>query len=90
MLEASGWEGLETFVKVHVPKAMNSLPASLRDRMPARYLAIEESRLIRLVTEWLMYESTRSRFMVAGTEQTTPVVVAGLELDLRARPLRCA
>ncbi len=83
MLEASGREGLETFVTVHVQKAMNSLPASLRDRMPVRYLALEESRLIRLVAEWLMYESTRGRFMVAGTEQKTPVVVAGLGLDLR-------
>jgi len=84
LLDADGRRGLEAFVKAHVEKAMkNSIPAPLRDRMPARYLDIEELRLGKLVTEWLMYESTRGIFTVAATEQKTPVVVAGLALDLR-------
>ena len=32
--------------------------------MPPRYLALEESRLINLVTEWLRYESARVPFSV--------------------------
>jgi len=82
--DSSGREGLESFVLRHVKKAMNdSIPATLRDRVPARYLAIEESRLVKVVTEWLMYESSRARFTVNGTEQKASVVIAGLSLDLR-------
>jgi hypothetical protein len=63
--------------------AIDSIPPTLRDRVPARYLAIEESRLVKVVTEWLMYESGRARFTVKGTEQKASVVIAGLSLDLR-------
>lgn len=83
ILDSQGREGLKSFVKTHVEKATSSMPAALRDRMPVRYLDIEEERLVRLLTEWLMYESGRSRFTVTGTEQKAAVVVAGLSLDLR-------
>ena len=83
LLASEGRDGLEVFVKQHVETAAASLPASIRDRMPTRYLEIEESRLVRLVTDWLMYEATRGDFTVSGTEQKTPVVIAGLSLDLR-------
>ena len=83
LLESEGREGLERFVKPHAERATAALPAAIRDRMPERYLEIEEWRLVKLVTEWLMYESTRTRFTVEGTEQKTPVVIAGLSLDLR-------
>ena len=39
----------------------NEMPAAVRERMPPRYLELEERRLTRLVTEWLQYESTRLR-----------------------------
>ncbi len=83
VLDSDGRDGLEAFVKKHVETAAGSLPATIRDRMPTRYLEIEEARLVRLVTEWLMYESTRGVFTVDGTEQKTTVTVAGLSLDLR-------
>lgn len=83
LLDSSGREGLHIFVNEHVRRAMNAFSASLRDRMPARYLGLEESRLVKLVTEWLTYESARGRFTVVGTEQKTPVIIAGLSLELR-------
>lgn len=83
LLASEGRDGVERFVQPHVDRATAALPTSVRDRLPARYLAIEEARLVRLVTEWLMYEATRTRFTVDGTEQSTTVVIAGLSLDLR-------
>jgi ATP-dependent helicase/nuclease subunit B len=83
VLNTNGRDGLAAFVREHVDLAMAALPISVRDRMPERYLAIETERLVKLVTEWLLYESNRGNFTVAGTEQKTPVVIAGLSLDLR-------
>ena len=51
--------------------------------MPQSYLALEETRLIRLVTEWLLYERGRVPFNVLDTEQKTSVSVAGLPLRVR-------
>jgi ATP-dependent helicase/DNAse subunit B len=56
---------------------------TLRRRMPARYLQLEERRLIRLVTEWLNYELTRIAFQVTDTELNEEIPVAGLSLGLR-------
>jgi ATP-dependent helicase/nuclease subunit B len=83
VLASNGKEGLSAFIQPHVHGVMLSLPASIRDRMPTRYLDLEEQRLLGLVTEWLAFESRRARFTVAETEKKTPVVVAGLSLDLR-------
>lgn len=83
LLASDGRDGVERFVQLHVDRAAAAMPASVRDRLPARYLDIETARLVRLVTEWLMYESNRTRFAVDSTEQKTSVVVAGLALDLR-------
>ena len=55
----------------------------LRERMPRRYLELEEQRLIRLVTEWLDYEAARIEFEVTETEAERPVHLAGLTFDLR-------
>ena len=44
------------------------LPAGARERMPRRYLELEEMRLIPLVTEWLEFERARAPFIVAATE----------------------
>jgi probable DNA repair protein len=83
LLFTEGREGLERFVRPHAERATEALPLSVRGRLPARYLEIEKARLARLITEWLLYESTRNRFSVAATEQSATVVIAGLSLDLR-------
>jgi probable DNA repair protein len=72
------------FVAGHVQRALQQeLRPHLRERMPRRYLELEEQRLTRLVSEWLEYEATRVDFEVAATEVKRTVPVAGLTLDLR-------
>jgi ATP-dependent helicase/nuclease subunit B len=72
------------FVADHVALALQQkLPHNLRDRMPRRYLELEEQRLIRLVTEWLSFEATRVEFEVVATEAGRTVSLAGLTFDLR-------
>ena len=76
--------GLRPFVASHVHRAMQSaIKPGLRNRLPRRYVELEERRLIDLVSEWLMFESTRVPFAVEGTEVSTQAVVAGLKLSLR-------
>jgi ATP-dependent helicase/DNAse subunit B len=55
----------------------------LRERLPRRYLELEELRLTKLVNEWLDYEAARLEFEVIATELKRTVSVAGLALDLR-------
>jgi len=72
------------FVAGHVQRALQrELRPHLRERMPRRYLELEEQRLTRLVSEWLEYEATRIDFEVAATEVKRTVRVDGLTLDLR-------
>jgi len=59
------------------------LRPGLRERMPRRYLELEEQRLIRLVSQWLEYESARIEFEVVETEAKRSVELAGLTFDLR-------
>jgi ATP-dependent helicase/nuclease subunit B len=59
------------------------LPPGLRERMPRRYLELEEMRLAGLVAEWLDYEASRIAFEVEGTEVSRSIDLAGLVLDLR-------
>ncbi len=74
----------EAFVAVHVQRAMaRQLPSHLRERMPRRYLKVEEQRLTKLVAEWLNYEATRIGFEVAETEVKHTVHISDLTLDLR-------
>ena len=74
---------LNTFVAQHVQSAMAGIPGRVREQMPARYLALEEERLTRLVTAWLEYERTRAEFVVEKTELERPVNIVGLPLNLR-------
>ena len=75
---------LSSFVESHVHRALaHQLRPHLRERMPRRYLELEEQRLVRLVTEWLDYEAARIEFEVADTEVNRTVHLAGLTLDLR-------
>jgi probable DNA repair protein len=59
------------------------ISAELRQRMPKRYLELEEQRLTRLVNEWLDYEATRISFEVTETEAERTIHLAGLTFDLR-------
>lgn len=75
---------LQEFAAGHVRRVLNSkMPSGARERMPRRYLALEELRLTRLVTEWLEYERGRLSFEVWETEQKKDVPIKGLTLDLR-------
>ena len=74
----------ESFVAGHVSRVMQEkIPASLRERMPRRYLDLESQRLASLVTEWLDYESTRIEFEVENTEVEKTIQIADLTFDLR-------
>jgi probable DNA repair protein len=75
---------LRAFVALHVRGAIQrAMPVRARDSMPPRYLALEEARLLSLVTEWLDFERTRVPFTVLDTEQKTSVSVASLPLRVR-------
>jgi probable DNA repair protein len=75
---------LRAFVALHVGLAAKTcMPLRARDSMPPRYLALEEARLLNLVTEWLAFERLRVPFTVLDTEQKTSVSIAGLPLRLR-------
>jgi len=51
--------------------------------MPPMYLELEETRLTRLITEWLQFERARVPFTVEATEAESAVTVAGLSMNLR-------
>ncbi len=75
---------LRSWVEDHVRLVLDAaMPVRARQSMAPRYLALEESRLSTLVTEWLEFERTRIPFTVLDTEQKTSVSVAGLPLRLR-------
>jgi ATP-dependent helicase/DNAse subunit B len=75
---------LPAFVESHVRRvSQTSMPSRARECMPPRYLELEETRLVDLVTEWLCFESTRLPFTVAETEKKSAASIAGLTLHLR-------
>jgi len=79
-----GLADCRAFVEAHVAQVFaDELRRDLRDRMPERYLELEEERLTRLITEWLGYEATRVEFAAAGTEVPSTIVLG--ELTLRVR-----
>jgi probable DNA repair protein len=72
------------FVASHVQQVLQKeIRPALRERMPLRYLKLEEQRLTRLVAEWLEYESSRIVYEVAETEADRTIHLAGLTFDLR-------
>ena len=72
------------FVATRVRRVFrDELRPELRERMPRRYLELEEQRLTRLVIEWLDYEAARQPFTVAETEAKRTVHLAGFAFDLR-------
>jgi probable DNA repair protein len=75
---------LAAFVEAHVHRELDAkMPARAREGMPPRYLELEATRLIGLVTEWLGYELRRIPFSVAATELDAQTAIAGLALKLR-------
>jgi probable DNA repair protein len=75
---------LRAFVALHVRGAIQTaMPLRARESMPPRYLALEETRLLNLVAEWLEFERSRIPFTVLETEQKTSVSVADLPLRVR-------
>lgn len=75
---------LTAFARKHVRAAMQSaVPAQIREHMPTLYLELEETRLIRLITEWLLFEKTRLPFSVEAVEAKTLVTITGLTMNLR-------
>jgi probable DNA repair protein len=73
-----------SFVAAHVHRVFEGeLLSAFRQRMPRRYLELEEQRLTVLVAEWLDYESTRIGFEVVETEAARTIHLAGVSLDLR-------
>jgi probable DNA repair protein len=82
--ELQGLQDRVTFVEARVRRVFqNELREGLRQRMPQRYLELEEQRLSGLVTEWLAYEAMRLDFEVAETEADRTIHIAGLTIDLR-------
>ncbi len=81
---------LAAFVAHHVRRTVaEKLPEDVRNRMPRRYLALEEQRLVQLVTEWLGYEARRLSFHVEQVEAPAVVQIAGLTLKLRLDRIDC-
>jgi len=72
------------FVSAHIRRALQKeLGSEIRNRMPRRYLELEEQRLTNLLTEWLDYEAARIEFDVVTTEADRSIHLAGLDFDLR-------
>ena len=75
---------LEDFVQLHVREALASKTFdAIRASMPHAYLALEETRLIALVSDWLRFEAARIPFAVEEIEFETGTNIAGLDLHLR-------
>jgi len=77
-------ENRDAFVAEHVAQAMQEeIKRPLRERLPRRYLEMEERRLRSLISEWLDFELTRIDFTVLKTEDEKTVQIAGLAFDVR-------
>ena len=82
--ELQGLPDRRGFVAAIVHRTLQSeIRSGLRERMPHRYLELEEQRLTRLVSEWLDYEATRIDFEVVETEVKHTISLAGLTFELR-------
>lgn len=74
---------LEGFVTRHASTAMQRIPPAMGEQMPARYVQLEEERLVRLVCDWLEYEKARAAFEVVHVESKAEPVIGGLPMKLR-------
>jgi ATP-dependent helicase/nuclease subunit B len=77
-------ENRDAFIADHVRRSIQTeLKQAIRERLPKRYLEMEERRLTFLIHEWLDYELTRVEFTVLQTEAEHTVELDGLSFDLR-------
>jgi probable DNA repair protein len=77
-------DDIPSFVRQHVRVVLKAkVPDAVREVMPPPYIDLEETRLVRLVTEWLEYEATRVPFTVAETEAERAVTIGRLSMKLR-------
>ena len=77
-------QSVESFLAPLVDRLLSrNFPPHLRSHLPARHLAIERDRLIRLITQWLQYESRRAPFEVVAIESKAKARIANLEIDIR-------
>jgi ATP-dependent helicase/nuclease subunit B len=75
---------LSEFIQRHVRKVLkNRTPQSVRDLMPPLYLDLEETRLVRLISEWLTFERSRFEFEVEETETDHLISISGLNMKVR-------
>ena len=75
---------LGAFVRNHVRAAFaEALPPAAREAMPPAYLALEETRLVTVASEWLHFEAERVPFNIAHTEVDATAQIGGLALTLR-------
>lgn len=82
--DLQGLKERSAFVEATVHRVLQEeIRSGLRERMPRRYLELEEQRLTRLVAEWLDYEATRIEFEVTETEAARTIDLAGLSFTLR-------
>jgi ATP-dependent helicase/DNAse subunit B len=80
----------QNWVAGHVQRVFETeIRPSLRDRLPERYLELEQQRLTGLVDAWLDYESTRIAFEVLETEAKRTISLAGLTFSLRLDRFGC-
>lgn len=77
-------EDLTALVRKHVKLAIQSgLKPEVAEQLPPMYLELEQTRLVRLVVEWLEFEKKRAPFTVEQTEAKSTVTIAGLSMNLR-------
>ncbi len=82
--ELKAIENRDEFIVKHVRVAMQeALKRPVRERLPKRYLEMEERRLISLIGQWLEYELGRVDFTVLQTEDKRTVRLSDLTFDLR-------
>lgn len=74
----------DTFVAEHVNRAIQQeIKRPVRERLPHRYLEMEERRLNKLIGQWLTFELARVDFTVLQTEADRSIELAGLTFGLR-------
>ncbi|MEP7154911.1 MAG: PD-(D/E)XK nuclease family protein [Betaproteobacteria bacterium] len=74
---------LAEVVQQSVLRAMADARADGVDTLTGRFAAVEETRLCRLIGEWLVYERERAPFEVIEREQRHSVVMGGLAMHLQ-------
>jgi exodeoxyribonuclease-5 len=71
-------------IRAAVAKAFTVFDSEREERLPARFAAMEQTRLAQLLAQWLPLELARpAPFAIVAHEKTEKVKIAGIEIDLR-------